>query len=173
MRSGCASTFYCTVKHVFNQSGCSLVVMVEPSHDRNSRHLGSCRLRGTRRSTRFRNLLLKTLMGSCPVEIDHIPIEHAAHAASRQGSRGGEAHSCRTLLKQRSQIALARASMIRYSENLNRARCRHTSETRPKFVLVITDQKSRCLPIRGGFAQLLRDPGIARRARHAHVDHPS
>jgi hypothetical protein len=75
--SGCASTFSCTVKHVLNQLGCSLVVMVEPSQDRNCRHLVPCLLRGTRWSTRFRNLLLNTLMGSCPVEVGHIHIEHA------------------------------------------------------------------------------------------------
>jgi hypothetical protein len=51
--------------------------MVEPYQDRNSRHLVPCMLSGTRRSTRFRNLLLNTLMGSCPVEVGHIPIEHA------------------------------------------------------------------------------------------------
>jgi hypothetical protein len=43
---------------------------------RNCHHLVPCILRGTRRSTRLRNLLTNTLMRSCPVEAGHIVIEH-------------------------------------------------------------------------------------------------
>src|SRR5947209_19257423 len=48
-----------------------------------------------------------------------------------------------------------------------------TRERGPEFAIVITNEIFRRLPIGGGFSQLLRHPGISRRARHAHMDHPS
>jgi hypothetical protein len=88
--SGCASSTSGIAEPVFSPSGYPLVVMVEPGQDRDSHDLVSCMMKGKRRSAQFRDLLLNTLMGSCPVEIGHIPIEYAARAASREGSRGGQ-----------------------------------------------------------------------------------
>src|SRR5436305_2598886 len=48
-----------------------------------------------------------------------------------------------------------------------------TRERGPEFAIVITNELFRRLPIGGGFSQLLRHPSIGRRARHAHMDHPS
>jgi hypothetical protein len=76
VQSGCASTTYGIAELIFSQSGYPLVVMVKPSQDRNCHHLVRRMLRGTRRSTRLRNLLLNTLMRSCSVEVGHINIEH-------------------------------------------------------------------------------------------------
>jgi len=70
-------------------SGCPLVVMVEPTHDRKCDHLVPYILRGRNRTELFRNLLRNPLMGSCPVEVGHIVIEHAARAASRRRSIDG------------------------------------------------------------------------------------
>jgi hypothetical protein len=67
---------YWIAEHVFSQSGYPLVVVVEPGQYRNSHHLVPCIGRGTRRTTRFRDLLLITLMGSCPVEVCYIPIKY-------------------------------------------------------------------------------------------------
>jgi hypothetical protein len=72
----CASFTFCFTEHVFTPSGYPLVVMVEPSQDRNCHHLFPCIMRGTRGSTRFRNLLLSPLMGSCPIEVGYILIEY-------------------------------------------------------------------------------------------------
>jgi hypothetical protein len=58
-------------------SGYPLVVMVEPTHSRNSDHLVPCLMRGRSRSARFRKLLPYPLMRSCPVEVRYILIEHA------------------------------------------------------------------------------------------------
>ena len=58
-------------------SGCPAVVMVQPTHDRKSNHLVPCILRGRNRSEPFRNLLRNPLMGSCPIEVGDIAIEHA------------------------------------------------------------------------------------------------
>ncbi len=57
-------------------------------------------------------------------------------------------------------------------ENLNRTGCGHTSETGPKFTIVIMNQILRCLPIRRGFSELLGDPGIGRGPCDADMDHP-
>ncbi len=62
-------------------------------------------------------------------------------------------------------------SVIRYFKNLNCTCCRYTSEAGPEFAIVLTNQVLWCLPIRRGFSQLLRDPGIRRGSRDAHVDH--
>jgi hypothetical protein len=64
-------------------------------------------------------------------------------------------------------------SMIRCFENLNATRCRHPSEARPKFAIVIPNQILRCLPIRRGFSKLLRHPGIGGSSCHSHVDYAS
>jgi len=63
-------------------------------------------------------------------------------------------------------------SMIRRFEYLNSTCRRHSGKTRPKFAIVITDQILWCLPIWGGFTQLLRYPGIGRRSYHSDMDHP-
>src|SRR5207248_10595831 len=63
--------------------------------------------------------------------------------------------------------------MNRRGEYLNGTRGRHASKARPKFVVVISYQIPGCLPIGGGFSKLLGHPGIGRRLRDAHVDHPS
>jgi hypothetical protein len=59
----------------------------------------------------------------------------------------------------------------RYFEGLNGTRCRHPSEARPKFAIIITNQIRRCLPIGRGFSKLLRHPGIGGRSCHSLVDH--
>ena len=63
--------------------------------------------------------------------------------------------------------------MNRRCKDLDTARFRHPSKARPKFAIVIANQIPRRLPIRGGFAQLLRHPGIGRRSCHSHLDPPS
>src|SRR2546423_13637018 len=68
---------------------------------------------------------------------------------------------------------ISSGSVIWCFKKLNNTGCRHTSETGPKFSIVITDQVLWCLPIRSGFSELLRDPGIRRRPRDANMDHPS
>jgi hypothetical protein len=56
-------------------------------------------------------------------------------------------------------------------ENLYGARCSYTSETRPKFTIVVTHQVLRRLPIECGFPKLLRYPNIGRRSGHADMNH--
>jgi len=56
-------------------------------------------------------------------------------------------------------------------ENLDATCPRHSSEARPKFGIVITNQILWRLSIGGGFSQLLGRPGIGRRSCHPHVNH--
>src|SRR5260370_36597718 len=51
-----------TIERVFTDSGYSLVVMMEPTHYRNSDQLVPCMMRGKSQSARFRDLLLNPLM---------------------------------------------------------------------------------------------------------------
>jgi hypothetical protein len=170
--SGCASTTYGIAEHIFSQLGYPLVVMVKPSQDRNCHHLVPCMLRGTRKSMRLRNLLLNPLMRSCPVEVGHIDIEHTLELLLMKDQQVVEA-----FLSHTSQEAFAdrirSGSMIGRVEYLYSTRCRYTSETGPKFAIVITHQIFRCLPIGSGFAQLLRHPGIGRGSRDSDMDYPS
>ena len=64
-------------------------------------------------------------------------------------------------------------SVIRRSKHFNGTRRCHSGKTGSKLAIVIADQILRSLPIRSGFSQLLRDPGISRRPRHSDMDHPS
>jgi hypothetical protein len=58
-------------------------------------------------------------------------------------------------------------------EHLDATCPRHTSKARPKFAIVIPKEIFRCLPIWGGFSQLLGHPGIGRRSSNPDMDHPS
>jgi hypothetical protein len=66
-----------TLAHVVPSSGSTVVVMVQSTHDRNGNHFAPCILRGRNRSALFWDLLLNPLMGSCPVEVHYILLEHA------------------------------------------------------------------------------------------------
>jgi len=61
--------------------------------------------------------------------------------------------------------------VIRGLENLDPTRLRNTGEVRTKLAIGITDEVLRSFAIGGGFPQLLCYPRIARRPRHAHMDH--
>ncbi len=58
-------------------------------------------------------------------------------------------------------------------EDLYGTGCSHTSEPRPKFALVITNEELRCLPIGSRFSKLLRHPGVGRGSCCANMHHSS
>ena len=119
---------------------------------------------------RFWKLLHDPLMRSCPVEVRHIHIEHALELLLVEDEQVVKAFLSHTPQKTFAD-RIGSGSVIRYFKNLNSTRCRYTSETGAKFALVITHQIFRRLPIRGGFSELLRNPGIGRRPCHTYVDH--
>ena len=120
-------------------SGYPAVVMVQPTHDRQSDHFAPCILRGRNRSAPLRDLLLYALMGSCLVKVRHIGIEDAVELPLME-----DQHMVQAFLSDAPQEAFADGigswSMIRCFENLNPTRGRHTSEAGPKFAIVLTNQ---------------------------------
>jgi len=118
----------------------------------------------------FWNLLRDPLMGSCPIEVPHIVIEHALELLVMEDQQMVEA-----FLSDAPQEAFAdrisSRGMIRCFQNLNGTGCRHTSKARPEFAIVITNQIPGREPIGSRFSQVLRHPGISGRACHAYVDH--
>ena len=111
-------------------------------------------------------------MGSCPIEVVHIGIEHALELFLMQDQQVVQA-----FLSDAPQKAFANGigswRMNRRFEQLDATGCRHPSKAGPKFAVVITYQILGCLSIGGGFSQLLGHPGIGRRASDADVDPPS
>jgi hypothetical protein len=111
-------------------------------------------------------------MRSCPIEVGHIPIEHALELRLVKDEQVVKA-----FLSYAPQEALAdrigSGDVIGCVKKLNRACRSHPSETRSKFAIVITNKILRCLPIRRGFSQLLRHPGIGRRPCDTDMDYPS
>ncbi len=126
-----------------------------------------------KKSTRhFWKLLPDPLMRPCTIEVGDIPIEHALELLLVEDQEVVEA-----FLSDTPQEAFAdrigSGSVRGGVEKLNRTCCRHTSEARPKFAVVITNQILRSLPKRGGFSKLLCHPGIGRGASNSNMDHPS
>ena len=111
-------------------------------------------------------------MGSCPIEVGDIAIEHALELFLMQDQQMVQA-----FLPHTSQEAFTDGvgswCVIRGLEKLDATGRRYTSEAGSKLAVVITNQILGCKPIRGRFSQLLRHPGISRGSCHADMDHPS
>ena len=115
---------------------------------------------------------MNPLMGSGPIQVRTIPLEHALELLLVKDQQVVE-----TCLSHTSQEAftnrIGSGSVKRYVKNLNRTGYRHPSETGPKFAIVIADQILRCLPKGRGFSELLGHPGISRGTSDADMDYPS
>ena len=111
-------------------------------------------------------------MRSCLVEVRYIRIEDALELSIMKDQQMVEAflpHTPQEALTDR----IGSGSVIRSLENLDATCRRHPDETGSKLAVVIMNQILGCLPIRGGFSQLLGHPGIGRRSCHADMDHSS
>ena len=60
--------------------------------------------------------------------------------------------------------------MVGRLQDLDAAGCGHARKTRSKFAITIANEILWSLSIRGCLSQLLRGPGIGRRARDLHMD---
>jgi hypothetical protein len=151
-------------------SGYPLVVMVEPTQDRHCNHLDSGIMKGVKRSARFRNLLLNPLMRSELVEVRHIPMKDALKLFLVKDQQ-----VVKTFLSDTPHETFTDGigswGAIGYFENLYGTRCSYTSETRPKFAIVVTNQILRRLSIGSGFPKLLRHPSIGRGLGNADMNH--
>ena len=109
-------------------------------------------------------------MGSCLIEVDHIRIEHALELLLMQDEQMIEAFLTNTS-QEAFTDGIGSGSVNGGFEQLDATGPRHTSEARPKFGIVITNQVLGCVPIGGGFSQLLRHPGIGMGSSDANVNH--
>ncbi len=104
------------------------------------------------------------------VEVDDIAIEHTLELLLFKDQQVVKA-----FLSDAPQEAFADRvgswCVNRRLQNLDATCGRHTSKTRSKLAIVITNQVLRRLPIGSRFPELLGHPGIGRRACHAYVDH--
>ncbi len=108
-------------------------------------------------------------MQSCLVEVGDIGIEHALELPLMQDQQVVEA-----FLSDTPHEALADGigpwCMNGGSEHLNPTGGRYPSKARSEFVIVITNEIFRCLPIGGGFPEVLGHPGIGRRSSDTDMD---
>jgi hypothetical protein len=89
---------------------------------------------------------------SCLVEGGHIRIEDAVELPLVKDQQAVQA--CLSDAPQRAFAdRIGAFCMNRRCEDLDRARFRHTSKTRPKLAVVILNQILGCLPIRGRFSE--------------------
>jgi len=118
-------------------SGCPVVVMVQPSHDWTSNHLIPCILRGRNRSDPVRNLLRHPLMGSCPIEVGDIAIEHALELFFMQGQQVVQAFLSYTPQETLTD-GIGSWRVVWGLEKLDATGPRHSPETGTKLAVVIT-----------------------------------
>src|SRR5215469_2682867 len=153
------STLDCIVDSVLPSLSNPLVVMVQPSQDRNSNHPASFVRSVSRCSRGFGDLLLNPLMRSCLIEVHHIRFEHALELPLLQDQQVVQA-----FLPYTPQKAFADSvgswRVNRRFEQLDATDRRHSAETGSKFAVVITNQVLRHLAIRSRFPELLRRPGL-------------
>jgi hypothetical protein len=151
-------------------SGCPAVVVVQTTHDRKRDYLVPYIPSRRNRSVLFRYVLPNPLMGSSLVEVSHIRLEHTVELPLMEDQQMIE-----TLLPDAPQEPFAEGigswCMDGCFEKLDITGRRPSAETGSKFAVVITDEIFGGLPKRSGFSQLLRHPGIGRRASDADVDH--
>ena len=163
------STLDCIVDSVLPSLGNLLVVMVQPSQDRNSNHPASFVRSVSRCSRGFGDLLLDPLMRSCLIEVHHIRFEDTLELSLMKDQQVVQAflpHTPQEALTDR----IGSGSMIRRFEDLNAARCCHSGEMGSKPAIIIANEVPGRLPIGSSFPQLLRGPHIGGRARHPDMD---
>ena len=109
-------------------------------------------------------------MGSCPIEVVHIGIEHALELFLMQDQQVVQAFLYDAPHKAFAD-GIGSWRMNRRFEQLDATGHRHSAETGSILAVVITDQILGGLSIGGGFSKLLCHPSICWRSCHAHMDH--
>ena len=109
-------------------------------------------------------------MRPCLVKVRHIRLEHALELPLLQDQQVVQAFLPYTPQKAFAD-GVGAFRVNRRFEQLDATGRRHSAETGSILAVVITDQILGCLPIRRRFPELLRHPGIGRRASEADVDH--
>jgi len=145
----------------------ALVGMVEATENRH-RPYQPRRIRAPRWQ-RLRGRLLEPLVRTRLVEVGHVLPEHAGEVALAE-----DQDVIQALAPYAPQEALAHRirpwRTIGRSHDRDATRRRHPREGRPESAVVVVDEIPRALVERGRLAELLRDPGVRRVPRHAHMD---
>src|SRR5262249_48083670 len=147
----------------------SSIVMVEAGQDREGEDLPACGIWWQWFQWRLWNLLLYALMRPGSVEVVDIGIEHALELLLMEDEQMIEALTSHTAQEALTDGIRARG-VIRRFENLDSAGGGHTRKTGSKFAITIANEILWSLSISGCLSQLLRSPGIGRRARDLHMD---
>src|SRR5258708_424407 len=100
-------------------------------------------------------------MWSCPIEIPNVSTQDTIQLLLTDDQYMIQALSPDTS-KETFTDRIGSWSVIGCFEDLYSTRCSYTSETRPKFAIVITNQILWYLPIRRSLSKLLRYPGVGR-----------
>ena len=115
------------------------------------------------------DLLPNPLMRSCLVEVGDIRIEHTLELLLLQDQQVIQAFLTNTPEEPLTD-GIGSGSVNGGFEQLDATGRRYTSEARPKFGIVVSNQIFRRLSKRRGFSELLRDLGIGWRSGHADMD---
>ncbi|HSH77073.1 MAG TPA: hypothetical protein VLA19_00915 [Herpetosiphonaceae bacterium] len=127
------------------------------------------RVRG-RAHTGLGDLLRQALVGPLPVEVRHVFVENTPQVALAQDDDMVQALAPDAAEEPLTGGVLSRGP-IGGPQLGDATRRRDPGEGLAILAVVIADQVARALVERGGLPQLLRDPGVGRVARHAHVHH--
>lgn len=117
----------------------------------------------------IRNLLVQSLMWSCLIKVGNVGLEDAEEVLFMEDQQ---------MIKAFPAYAPQEAFTVRIGtwsvewclEHLGVGTAGDTRKKRTELCIVITDEESRGLSIRGGFSELLSNPGIGGMAGHPNMD---
>ena len=117
----------------------------------------------------IRNPLPQPLMGSGLIEVDNISFEKPAELLLMKNQEMIQAFSPHAPQKAFADgIGLRR--LVGRTKHFDATCYCHSCKIQPEFPVVISNQIGGCLSVRSCLSQLLRYPGISRRARYIHMD---
>jgi hypothetical protein len=141
----------------------SSIVMMEPTQDWQGEDLATCLMCWHGSGFLLRNLLSDPLMRSCLVEVRHIGIEDPLELLLIQDEQMIKAFTPDTAQKAFTD-RIGPWRVVGRFQDLDATGLGNPSEAYPKLAIVITDEILRTDTKSGGLPQLLRSPGIGRRA---------
>jgi hypothetical protein len=147
----------------------SSIVTMQAAQNREGDDLATCMLYWHRSGFLLRNLLSDPLMRSCLVKVVDIGSQHPLELLLLEDEQVIETLATHTAQKPFTD-RIGPWGVVGRFEYLDAAGCGHARKTGFKLAITITDEILRCLSIGSRFPQLLRRPGIGRRASDPHMD---
>jgi hypothetical protein len=147
-------------RRIWNILRSPLVVLVQAAQHRN-REGCHCLVR---------KLLLDSSMWSSSVEVPHLLMKHAPQVTLMRNDDVVQTLAAKAAKKPFAD-RIGPRSLEEGAEYVDPAPDRHWCEDRPECCVIVADEIGGTLVERGGFTELLGDPGIGRMSRRAHMDH--